>query len=257
MKKVIGSLVVVIVIVGALVFLTKDMVKEQRALDDYEAQVNSYLGDNYESFRYVFIDEGEPKSGFRMFTIRAKFDDFKNIDHEEKKKIILTLEEMKPELEQKVHVEVEYLYLEYGVIGNKLKYSLDKNGFLMENDTIIDKEEHKLANELDPKDVTVSSNSGKVTTEKEQAVKSAKSYIAIMPFSYEGLVKQLEYDGYTNENAKYGATNCGADWYEQACISAQDYLDIMSFSRSGLIEQLEYDGYTHSQAVHGVDSTGL
>ena len=78
-----------------------------------------------------------------------------------------------------------------------------------------------------------------------------------MPFSYTGLIKQLEYEKYSHEDAVYAADNCGADWNEQAAKAAKDYLDVMSFSRQGLIDQLEYEGYTHEQAVFGVNSVGL
>lgn len=78
-----------------------------------------------------------------------------------------------------------------------------------------------------------------------------------MAFSYSGLVEQLEYDGYTNKEATYGAENCGANWNTQASRRAKDYLDSMAFSRQGLIDQLEYDGFTHSQAVYGVEDNGL
>lgn len=88
------------------------------------------------------------------------------------------------------------------------------------------------------------------------ALKSAKDYLNAMPFSYSGLVEQLEYEGYTHSEAVYGADNCGADWNEQAALSARSYLDSMSFSRQGLIEQLEYEGFTHAQAVYGVEQNG-
>lgn len=91
---------------------------------------------------------------------------------------------------------------------------------------------------------------------EENALKKAKSYLDLMPFSYSGLIEQLEYEGFTHSEAVYGADNCGADWYEQAVKKAADYLDLMAFSRSGLIEQLEYEGYTHEQAVYGVEQNG-
>lgn len=98
-----------------------------------------------------------------------------------------------------------------------------------------------------------SNQSTYVSSGMKNALRSAKDYLEIMPFSYSGLIEQLEYEGYSYSEAKYAADNCGADWYEQAAKSAENYLKIMSFSRSGLIEQLEYEGYTHQQAVYGVD----
>ena len=78
-----------------------------------------------------------------------------------------------------------------------------------------------------------------------------------MPFSYTGLVEQLEFEQYSHDDAVYAADNCGADWNEQAAKKAQDYLDIMAFSRQGLIDQLQFEGYTYEQAVYGVNQVGL
>lgn len=96
-----------------------------------------------------------------------------------------------------------------------------------------------------------------VTAGQRNALRSADSYLNFTAFSYTGLIEQLEYAGYTQEEAKYAADNCGADWMEQAAKSAKTYLSFMGFSRSGLIEQLEYAGFTHEQAVYGVEQNGL
>ena len=77
-----------------------------------------------------------------------------------------------------------------------------------------------------------------------------------MPFSYEGLIDQLEYEGYSHSEAVYGADHCGADWYRQAAECAENYLDLMPFSRSELIDQLEYEGFTYDQAVYGAKQNG-
>lgn len=95
-----------------------------------------------------------------------------------------------------------------------------------------------------------------MTLGERNALNKAKSYLEIMPFSYVGLGKQLMYEGFTKDEAKYGVDNCGANWNEQAAKKAASYLDIMSFSRQGLIEQLEYDDFTHEQAVYGVTQVG-
>lgn len=92
-----------------------------------------------------------------------------------------------------------------------------------------------------------------VTTGMKNALNKADSYLQIMAFSRDGLIGQLEYDGFTYSEAVYGADHCNADWYEQAARKAKSYLDIMFFSRQRLIEQLEYDGFSYDQAVYGVD----
>ncbi|MFR5901716.1 MAG: Ltp family lipoprotein [Neglectibacter timonensis] len=91
----------------------------------------------------------------------------------------------------------------------------------------------------------------------EQALGKAKSYLDYSAFSYTGLISQLEYEGFTAEQAAYGADNCNADWNEQAAKSAKSYLDYSSFSRDSLIDQLVYEGFTYEQAVYGVDAVGL
>lgn len=95
------------------------------------------------------------------------------------------------------------------------------------------------------------------TPGQSNALKAAKNYLNVMPFSYSGLIEQLEYEQYSTEDATYAADNCGADWNIQAAKSAKNYIDLMPFSRDGLIDQLIYEGYTYEQAVHGVDSVGL
>lgn len=94
------------------------------------------------------------------------------------------------------------------------------------------------------------------TMGEKNALAKAQSYLKYSSFSYSGLVDQLEYEGFSNQEAVYGASNVGADWNEQAALKAESYLKYSSFSRQGLIEQLEYEGFTHEQAVHGVTAVG-
>lgn len=91
---------------------------------------------------------------------------------------------------------------------------------------------------------------------EKNALNSAKQYLNYTAFSYKGLVEQLEFEGYTSEEAKFGADNCGADWNEQAAKSAKQYMNYSSFSRSGLLEQLEFEGFTPEQAEYGVKAVG-
>lgn len=92
-----------------------------------------------------------------------------------------------------------------------------------------------------------------VSAGKKNALEQAYSYLNAMAFSYSGLIEQLEYEGYSTEEATYAVDNCGADWKEQAVKKAEEYLKYSAFSKSGLIEQLEYEGFTHEQAVYGAD----
>ncbi|MGM0438931.1 MAG: Ltp family lipoprotein [Patescibacteria group bacterium] len=98
--------------------------------------------------------------------------------------------------------------------------------------------------------------SDNTTLGEKNALRSAEDYLNYTSFSREGLIEQLEYDGFTHKEAVYGAENCGADWNKQAAKSAEDYLNYTSFSREGLIEQLEYDGFTRQQAKYGAEAVG-
>ena len=94
------------------------------------------------------------------------------------------------------------------------------------------------------------------TLGEKNALKSAKSYLRSMSFSYNGLIKQLKYEGYTDEECTYAVDNCGADWNEQASKCAKSYINSMSFSRVELLKQLKYEGFTDEQAEYGVKAVG-
>lgn len=105
--------------------------------------------------------------------------------------------------------------------------------------------------------ITVVYSLGKEPTLGEKnALKKADSYLRSLAFSYTGLIGQLEYSGFTHEEATYAADNCGADWNEQAAKKAKSYMNSLSLSRKGLIEQLEYTGFTKEQAEYGAKSVG-
>lgn len=95
------------------------------------------------------------------------------------------------------------------------------------------------------------------TVSQKNALNKAKSYLNYSAFSYTGLIEQLEYEGYSTEDATYGADNCGADWNAQAARKAKQYLDYSAFSHDGLVGQLEYEGFTPDQAEYGATAVGL
>ncbi len=100
--------------------------------------------------------------------------------------------------------------------------------------------------ETEPYKITLSSS-------QKNALSSASSYLNIMAFSYSRLIEQLEYEGFSSEDATFAADHCGADWNEQAYKSAKSYLELMPFSRDRLFDQLIYEGFSEEQARYGVD----
>ena len=58
--------------------------------------------------------------------------------------------------------------------------------------------------------ITITYSLGKAPTKaQENAVKMAKTYLNIMTFSRSGLIEQLEYEGFTHEQAVYGVEQNG------------------------------------------------
>ena len=99
-------------------------------------------------------------------------------------------------------------------------------------------------------------NTPKMTTGQKNALKAADSYLSYTAFSYTGLIEQLEFEGYSHDEAVFAADNCGTDWNEQAAEAAKNYLELTAFSKDGLIEQLEFEGYTNAQAIYGAKANG-
>ena len=77
-----------------------------------------------------------------------------------------------------------------------------------------------------------------------------------MNFSRQGLIKQLEVEGYSTEASEYAVDNISVDWNEQCAKTAQNYLEYMSFSRDGLYNQLAFEGFTDEQIQYGLSKVG-
>jgi len=113
------------------------------------------------------------------------------------------------------------------------------------------------ADTSEPEDTSGAGESAEAaTTGQQNALQSAKSYLLYSAFSYEGLIDQLEYEGFTTEEATYAVDHCGADWSAQALASAKTYLSFSAFSYKGLIDQLEYEKFTSEQATYAADNCG-
>lgn len=96
-----------------------------------------------------------------------------------------------------------------------------------------------------------------MTTSQANAVRKAESYLRYAAFSRTGLIKQLQYEGFSAADATYAVDHITVDWTEQADKKAASYMSYSAFSRSGLIKQLQYEGFTADQAAHGAKSVGL
>lgn len=155
-----------------------------------------------------------------------------------------------------------------------LKYDYSKDVQSMISHSYAKDDESQVTNSTDNTSDTTTSNSSTTKTPntdssastnssastptvgQKNALNSALDYLDCYEFSRQGLIDQLLHDGYTQEEAEYGADHTNANWDEEAALKAMDYLSVMSFSRQGLIEQLMFDGFTQEQAEYGVTQNG-
>ena len=170
-----------------------------------------------------------------------------------------------------LHNEITYYVKNFSFVYDKKMYSfnfvstnkenVENLNDIVDKITFIDEPKEKIelakekaeTKEVDPPAPTEAPS---LTMGQKNALSKAESYLSYMPFSYSGLIKQLEFEEFSTEDATYAADNCGADWKEQAALKAQQYLDYTSFSRNGLIKQLEFEGFTKEQAEYGVNEVG-
>jgi hypothetical protein len=102
--------------------------------------------------------------------------------------------------------------------------------------------------------VQVKTPTSTLTVSQQNASKRAASYLTSSAFSRSGLISQLQFEGFSLDDATFGVDAQKADWNSQAAKKAASYLRTSAFSRTGLIEQLEFEEFTNSEAVFGVDA---
>lgn len=91
--------------------------------------------------------------------------------------------------------------------------------------------------------------------ESQNCYDQAMSYLDFMAFSRNGLIHQLQYEGYTDNaisNALDLLEKYYVSWDTEAVKKAQEYMETFSFSQQRLYEQLIHDGFTEEQANYGV-----
>jgi hypothetical protein len=109
----------------------------------------------------------------------------------------------------------------------------------------------------EPKKEEAEPEQPKETTSQEQARISAESYLDMGGFSKKGLVEQLEFEGFSTDDARYAVSAVDVSWEGQAVISAQGYMDMGGFSEESLVEQLAFEGFTEKQARHAASVVGF
>jgi len=73
--------------------------------------------------------------------------------------------------------------------------------------------------------------------------------------SYEAMIRTLIEEGFTRDQAVYGADHCGLDWFNQARLFAADHCQHMT--REEALAKLLEEDFTQEQAEYAVDKLGL
>lgn len=94
------------------------------------------------------------------------------------------------------------------------------------------------------------------TLAQQNAIGKAQSYLRLTGFSRSGLIGQLEFEGFSPEEATFGADNSGADWNAEAAEKAASYLELTTFSREGLYDQMAFEGFTDAEIQFGLAAVG-
>ena len=101
------------------------------------------------------------------------------------------------------------------------------------------------------------SQTAAATENQQKALDKANEYVDTLPLSHDGLIKQLEYDGYTTDVATYAADNCSVNWNKEAKEMAEQYMDSTTYTYKDMVQQLEAEGFTKKQAKFGAKAVGL
>lgn len=101
------------------------------------------------------------------------------------------------------------------------------------------------------------SQTAAATENQQKALDKANEYVDTLPLSRDGLIKQLEYDGYTTDVATYAADNCSVNWNKEAKEMAEQYMDSTTYTYKEMVQQLEAEGFTKKQAKFGAKAVDL
>lgn len=108
----------------------------------------------------------------------------------------------------------------------------------------------------DPLSITAKEPAPVYTLAQQNAISKAQDYLEYQGFSRDGLIGQLEYEGYSTADATFGADNSGADWNAEAAEKAKSYMEYQSFSRQGLYDQMAYEKFTDAQIQFALAQVG-
>ncbi len=88
---------------------------------------------------------------------------------------------------------------------------------------------------------------------QKRAISAAKSYLEYSPMSSRELIKQLELEEFSHEDAAYGVEHADINWNDQASRSAVLFIEFANPSTEELKKQLEYEGFTSNEIKFAIE----
>lgn len=90
----------------------------------------------------------------------------------------------------------------------------------------------------------------------EALIRYANLYNKSNHFSYQRMIKQLIFDGYSEEEAAYAANNCNAKWRDNALESAKTLVIATNLSCEDMVDYLIHDGFLEEDAIYAANNCG-
>ena len=95
------------------------------------------------------------------------------------------------------------------------------------------------------------------TLGQKNALQKAEEYLKYLALSKQGLIGQLEYEGFEEADISYAMNNLNVDWKEQCYEKAKSYLKQSAFSKQALIEQLEFEEFEAADISYAMDKLNV
>lgn len=111
-----------------------------------------------------------------------------------------------------------------------------------------------LQQEQNKDEQTQTENEG--SSEQRRAIARAESYTNLMAFSRARLIQQLEFEGFTHNDAQWAVDQLTIDWNEQALKKANSYHSLMSLPPENIRRLLTFEDFSEEQIDYAMTNIG-
>ncbi|MEB6087317.1 Ltp family lipoprotein [Enterococcus casseliflavus] len=96
----------------------------------------------------------------------------------------------------------------------------------------------------------------KGSSEQRRAIARAESFTNLMAFSRARLIQQLEFEGFTHNDAQWAVDQLTIDWNEQALKKANSYHSLMSLPPDNIRRLLAFEDFSEEQIDYAMTNIG-